>query len=407
MQATFATQPYIDGKDLRDFISEIAKDESLHNLDVVVAWAKRSGLNPIRNDLTRIRDRGKSRLIVGIDEGGATRQGLELSRMLFTEVHVFHDNGPRTFHPKVYLAYSNKKALVLVGSHNITAGGLSANYEAAIILRLNLPEDAELFDTVRSYVDRIYSETGNCIALNDDVLMELTNNPRYRIADEDDRGRRRGVAVMPNEDDFPYGPSIFGGNIARRRHSPQPRRGRRSAQDENAAELIILKAAPIQERLDSDGIGPQTEVVKRWFKKLPPSDAQHPPNVNSNPTGVLRLVRARHPIDQSTYFRYDFFENANWVPVTRRRRNRDEALIVFEVVIDGQDLGEIELLVDHDPLREAGQSNYSSALHWGDISHQLVGNNCTGYFVILERLDDGQFRLEIARDDPGNDLFIP
>src|SRR5437764_9688506 len=85
----FLAQPFADGSDLRDFLAAAAGDDNLANLDAVVAWAKRSGLSRLREELEVIRSRpGQTRLIVGIDEGGATRQGLVLARELFDSVHV-------------------------------------------------------------------------------------------------------------------------------------------------------------------------------------------------------------------------------------------------------------------------------------------------------------------------------
>ena len=147
----FVAQPFGDGRDLRDFIHEVAEEPLLTRLDVVVAWAKRSGLSRLKRDLETIGTRGaETRIIVGIDEGGATRQGLELARALFGTVHVFHDRSGRTFHPKVYLARGDTSARLMVGSHNLTAGGVYFNYEAGLEAELELPDDAGLL-AIRSH----------------------------------------------------------------------------------------------------------------------------------------------------------------------------------------------------------------------------------------------------------------
>ena len=199
MQVRFIAQPFDDGRDMREFIGTIGSDAALANLEIVVAWAKRSGLEVIEGDLRGLAQRGCNlRLIVGIDQGGATRQGLELARDLFDEVSVFHDRGGRTFHPKVYVAWGDTSARILVGSHNATAGGAYFNYEAGIELTLQRPADDELLTSFRDFVDKLRSDTAMCQVLTAEVLAELISNPRYRIADEDLR-HNPGVPGAPPE----------------------------------------------------------------------------------------------------------------------------------------------------------------------------------------------------------------
>jgi len=201
METSFVGQPFADGHDLHDFLEAVAADEAIMQLDVVVAWAKRSGLRRVRPYVETVCDRpGMARLIVGIDEGGATRQGLELAREVFSSVHVFHDNSWRTFHPKIYLAVGAKRARLLVGSNNLTAGGVFYNYEVALECTLALPEDQGLLDAVRAYIHRLYADGDVCKALDDDLFTELTTNPRYRVGDED---AGRAAAAKETGDDEP------------------------------------------------------------------------------------------------------------------------------------------------------------------------------------------------------------
>lgn len=138
MDVRFVAQPFDDGTDLRDFLHAVATGPDVVTLRIVVAWAKRSGLRRAADDLKSIRDRGgKVLAIVGVSEGGATEQGLSALMLQTDESHVFHDAG-RTFHPKVYLADADQRALLLVGSNNFTAGGLAWNYEAGLWCELVL-----------------------------------------------------------------------------------------------------------------------------------------------------------------------------------------------------------------------------------------------------------------------------
>ena len=126
MQISFQGQPIKSfGGWSADWLAERLQDVSVQRLEIAVAWVKRSGLSRVRDGLVAFRKRGgKTSAIVGIDEGGATVQGLELALQLIDDVRVYHVLGRRTFHPKVYFASGVSSAHLLVGSNNLTAGGL-------------------------------------------------------------------------------------------------------------------------------------------------------------------------------------------------------------------------------------------------------------------------------------------
>jgi len=86
------------------------------------------GIVRVETDLKAFRDRkGTSRTIVGVDEGGATEQGLRLAAGLFDEAYVFYSGDGRTFHPKVYYLTGASRAVAFIGSNNLTPGGTFFN----------------------------------------------------------------------------------------------------------------------------------------------------------------------------------------------------------------------------------------------------------------------------------------
>src|SRR5438067_1423065 len=118
---------------------------------------------------------GVARLIVGIDEGIATRPGLILALRHFSEVYVLHDRPGLTFHPKLYLAEGETSAELLVGSGNLTAGGLFSNYEAALQVTFSLPEEHAdpALSQAREYIDRLLNDTQICLNLDEDLVERL------------------------------------------------------------------------------------------------------------------------------------------------------------------------------------------------------------------------------------------
>ena len=66
----------------------------------------------------------------------------------------------------------------------------------------------------------------------------------------------------------------------------------------------------------------------------------------------------------------------------------------------GVDRGVHTLEISHAPHREEGQNNIPTVLHWGTVEPLLAATNHTGRNVIIERLGDGTFRLEITAAQP-------
>jgi HKD family nuclease len=114
----------------------------------VVAFAKDSGVRYLAKPLHDfLAAQGNNAFItVGLDLDGTSLEGLQgLWRTLNGrgELLVFKEGqgGPsRTFHPKVFLFESVSHALAIVGSANLTQGGLFMNHEAAVAVTLDLAD---------------------------------------------------------------------------------------------------------------------------------------------------------------------------------------------------------------------------------------------------------------------------
>ena len=123
-----------------------------------VAFVKRSGTRHIANHLADYARTGQVEIIAGIDHFGTSAEGL---RDLFEAVNpngriiVFHNRLPFTFHPKVYMFKSQIAAEVLIGSGNLTEGGLFTNYEATLHLTLDLadPDQVAVLQSIECVLD--------------------------------------------------------------------------------------------------------------------------------------------------------------------------------------------------------------------------------------------------------------
>ena len=191
----FLGQPYDADATAGAFLRRVLMDERYELVTAVVAWARFRGIRRISDELDALRARGGvARLIVGIDEGIATRPGLILALRHFSEVYVLHDRPGLTFHPKLYLAEGKTSAALLVGSGNLTAGGLFSNYEAALQVEFSLPEErAEpALSQARKYVERLLNDTEICLKLDEDLVEKLAEDPRYGVSAKELRRSRPG-----------------------------------------------------------------------------------------------------------------------------------------------------------------------------------------------------------------------
>jgi HKD family nuclease len=401
MRIRFVSQPFEDGFDARDFLLEVLRDPALTRLDIAVAWAKRSGLRIVDQSIRDFRDRGGTlRAVVGVDEGGATREGLEQLIELANQAYVYHLGLGRTFHPKVYLAYGPRAATLLTGSHNLTAGGLTANVEAGLAIEFDssTSDGAALLTSVRdTFFERLIGDPAVCKLLNASTLTAILADSAVRVGDE--------RFVLPGGNEEQDGASakavdgIFGASKHKLRSRP-PRARNVGAPTASPTPTGATGAKP-------SGVGalttpptPSPPVIRRWFKEMSAADAQRP-KVGTNPTGHLTFTQAGHGIDHRKYFRNVFFEGLSWRPASRGT-GRVLVTIPVDVTIYGRPLGRHSLVVDHNPAYEAGQGNRTTTLHWGeDLSDYFRTKTHVGDVVTVERLEDDNFKIFIDKAATG------
>ena len=115
---------------------------------------------------------------MGIDLYGTSREGLLdlLNSTPGGQVWIYHNNAPAvTFHPKVYLFKNDERADVIVGSGNLTRGGLFTNHEASLATSLHLAEtqDADFLQSVEDVLDSwSQAQEGLCYLLTPEFLEQ-------------------------------------------------------------------------------------------------------------------------------------------------------------------------------------------------------------------------------------------
>lgn len=214
---------------LGDYLIDNLQNEGWTLFRASVAFVKNSGVKHIYSLLSDFRQRGISKISVGIDNGVTTYEGLlNLLDAIGenSEMWIFHNENSSTFHPKVYLFANGQSADFIVGSGNLTEGGLFTNYEAFLRVSLDFRniEDRRQYDEIISYLDYWADpSTGCAIQASLPFLNDLRDNDylptesqvkkerKERKSQEKERGKRakgfKPFARVPVTN-APYQPAI-------------------------------------------------------------------------------------------------------------------------------------------------------------------------------------------------------
>lgn len=178
---------------------ELLDSPNYQTLNIVVAFAKNSGVLRVKDSLERFRERGgKVNVHVGVDLGVTSYEALTSLFLCTDSLNVFHSEQSQTFHPKIYLFSGAKTGLIIIGSHNLTGGGLWTNFESSahIALDMNKPDDIELLKVQENYIQSLTSLNDSCMSIKtqEDVNNLLQNGYIFKEVDQQVRISRAAKA---------------------------------------------------------------------------------------------------------------------------------------------------------------------------------------------------------------------
>lgn len=173
----FIPQPFGEVR-LGEFLLGHLADPQWTAFRAAIAFVKRSGTQFIRPALRDFSGRAQVRISVGVDLYGTSKEGLNdlLEATAGGQLFVYRNDGPYTFHPKVYVFKSAQRADVLVGSGNLTGGGLFTNYEASLAASLDLAvaEDTAFLQVVEATLDAwSQPQQGVCYVVTPELVEQL------------------------------------------------------------------------------------------------------------------------------------------------------------------------------------------------------------------------------------------
>jgi hypothetical protein len=307
------------------------------------------------------------------------------------------DTGSRhvVFHPKVYLARGKNAAKIIVGSANLTLGGLNNNIEGGVVLA---------FDETDSIDGTLISALESTLtALPADYPSHVVQITRVRQLDEmlADGRLIDELAVSP----------------PRRKTS-----ARRSSGATDTVDRIVLKVAPLRRavraaRRPSKGrqtskragrkirakptlatVGFEFEIVWK-MTPLKRRDLTIPKASGSNPTGSINLDKGllSDDVNFQHYFRENVFANLDW---RARSTTVDEAFAKFQLIVKGIDCGEFDLAIRHTTSTTSStykEGNAMTRLSWGPMRKFIARPDLIGRTLALyrDKVDAVRFLLEI------------
>jgi len=145
-----------DKRAVREAVEEISHHARC--VRIAVAFAKGSGLTAVPSIRAVSERGGKVQLLAGVDFQLTDLDALEPFEKPPSAARIYlnpDQTGRTIFHPKVYFAESDSGTSAIVGSSNLSAGGMSANVEAGVLIRGNGQEP--VLGAIRTFHERLWN----------------------------------------------------------------------------------------------------------------------------------------------------------------------------------------------------------------------------------------------------------
>ncbi len=377
MSVHLLNQP--DDCQLADSLRSLLNKTETLKFDALVAFAVSSGIQELHQELETFLGRGGSvRIVVGVSNRVTTVEALKLLLDLGrkgAKVFVFHNDHSANpiFHPKLYLFQGKSGAVLIVGSNNMTGKGLVSNYEISLMVEPDFEkqEAAEFVASVEKIIEKYCDIRGGLAHALDEKFLGELQAEEYLGSEQDEASKPEtsgeselaATAVAPRKKLFASKAVPHGRKAAASKAIVPPGRS-------------AVAAAPVAARAPATP-GRRGPIV--WKKRLAPSDVQ---SQTGHPTGVVRLTQAKWRvgnklIDWTTYFRKNLFGGFNW-RTAKQKPFVEETEIKFDISILGVNIGVQTLKISDKPSGQAGQSNYTSSLHWGSLGYSIRKAKLTG-----------------------------
>jgi len=348
----------LQGLTSQNHVSAVAELVQVDNVELVilsVAFVSSTGVQLIAEHLKP--HAARTTVLAGIRNGITSAQAIRALLDVGVDVKTVDTGSAHiVFHPKLYYVRGAKVARLLVGSANLTAGGLNNNVEASVALELDLssPEDKQVAEAIEKELGGLQAKHPENVA---DVptkatLAQLLADPRLvdeRMAPARTVSKLSGGSGALNP--IPLikllTKRIFSG-LTKKPSAPK-------APPAAAAATPVVPLAASYELM--------------WTAtKLTERDLNIPKGTTTNATGSINLDKGamEDGFEFQTFFRNEVFDKLTWGAPDAR--HIETASGQFRLIVEGIDCGEFVLMVRHDTktgTKSYDQGNAMTKLSWG------------------------------------------
>lgn len=179
-------------------IISLLKSGNFDSLTFVVAFAKNSGVLRLREAFEKFRmEGGCINAYVGIDLGGTSFEALTSLLSIVDSLSIVHFDDGKTFHPKLYHFRGKEKEILIIGSSNMTSGGLWQNFESSIIIS-NDDVDIPRFNISNEFnvlINEINSNRAVCKKIKSPNMLRTLKERGYIDNEVELIARRQNTSV--------------------------------------------------------------------------------------------------------------------------------------------------------------------------------------------------------------------
>lgn len=191
--------------------------QNAQTVRIAIAFLKHSGIKVIEKSLNQCLDNnGSVEIIAGLDFKTTDPQSMHyLIQLQKTKPNLkFYCYGDKdvnktnvVFHPKIYLFESKRETTGIVGSTNLTGGGLMTNFEANVIFKENKPlyfSQIEAIYNAVKFTDSVFSPDEKYLSGYSEVYKAFLQNEQGA---SQDKNVQNVIKDMQRREQFLPGPS--------------------------------------------------------------------------------------------------------------------------------------------------------------------------------------------------------
>lgn len=356
-------------------INELLQIPDIESYLFSLAFARSGGVERISGNLQKVAD--KIQVFVGIRNGITSIQSIfSLFKLGIKPYAVDTAANNKIFHPKIYAAYNNELAHIILGSANLTFGGLNRNIEASSYIKLNRQTQTD-----EDYLNKLVNVITDMPTEYPDHVFQITTPRQAVVLLKEGRLEDERVTRLPSTSE---------GKPEKERDklTPIPTYTKTAPKPHKRAK----KRNPKKDK--------NTAILVWESNALTERSLNIPSGANTNITGDANLgLGAMVDTDFQHYFRDVVFSSLHWdIDPTSRNPHLERARINAELIIKSISYGIFNLEVTHDPRTNTPsyeQRNVMTKIRWGGAKSLIAKRDLLDRTLKLYKKDGINFVIVI------------